>query len=345
MFELKGKQQEVLYLPQSGHGVVCGVAGSGKSVCAVMRAKYIQKLTKGRVLLLTYNNSLINYMKDINNDLDKIDVTTYHKFATRCMRNIGILGNDEILSNSWQKKELIENAINNVKKLYLNISVLNRNVDFFVEEIKWMQGFGILDEDEYEDVERSGRRGARLLKSDRKYVFQVYKEYVKLRTRVGKKYDWDDCAFYLNRYLKHDIINTKYECIIIDEGQDFTPMMIQSLVNYMKDTGSILYFGDQAQQIYGKGRMSWKQLGLKIRKVYTLDENHRNTKQIEKLANSIRSTLDLEIDDGLLSMNSSKEGEKPIIASFKNRNTEDAYIIHKVKTYSKKGSTCIVAKR
>lgn len=345
MFELKGKQQEVLYLPQSGHGVVCGVAGSGKSVCAVMRAKYIQKLTKGRVLLLTYNNSLINYMKDINNDLDKIDVTTYHKFATRCMRNIGILGNDEILSDSWKKKGLIENAINNVKKLYLNISVLNRNVDFFVEEIKWMQGFGILDEDEYEDVERSGRRGARLLKSDRKYVFQVYKEYVKLRTRVGKKYDWDDYAFYLNRYLKHDIINTKYECIIIDEGQDFTPMMIQSLVNYMKDTGSILYFGDQAQQIYGKGRMSWKQLGLKIRKVYTLDENHRNTKQIEKLANSIRATLDLEIDDGLLSMNSSKEGEKPIIASFKNRNTEDAYIIDKVKTYSKKGSTCIVAKK
>lgn len=66
MFKLKGKQQEVLYLPQNGHGVICGVAGSGKSVCAVMRAKYIQELTKGRVLLLTYNNSLINYMKYIH---------------------------------------------------------------------------------------------------------------------------------------------------------------------------------------------------------------------------------------------------------------------------------------
>ena len=91
--------------------------------------------------------------------------------------------------------------------------------------------------------------------------------------------------------------------------------------------------------------MSWKQLGLKIRKVYTLDENHRNTKQIEKLANSIRATLDLETDDGLISMNSSKEGKKPIIASFSNRNTEDAYIIDQVIKYSKKGSTCIVVKK
>lgn len=345
MFKLKGKQQEVLYLPQSGHGVICGVAGSGKSVCAVMRAKYIQELTKGRVLLLTYNNSLINYMKDIHNDLDKIDVTTYHKFATRCMRDIGILGYNEILSKDWEKKELIKRAINNVKKLYSNISVFNRNIDFFVDEIQWMQGFGMLNSNEYENVERSGRRSARLLKSDRKYVFKVYEEYVKLRNQTGKKYDWDDCAFYLNKYLEHEVIPTEYECIIIDEGQDFTPMMIQSLVNYMKESGSILYLGDQAQQIYGKGRMPWKQLGLKIRKVYTLDENHRNTKQIEKLANSIRVTLDLEKDDGLISMNSSKEGKKPIIASFSNRYAENAYIIEQIIDYSKKGSTCIVVKK
>lgn len=346
MFKLKGKQQEILYLPPNGHGVVCGVAGSGKSVCAVMRAKYMQESTKGRVLLLTYNNSLINYMKDIHNDLDNIDVTTYHKFATRCMRSIGILGYNEILSKDWEKKELINKAIDNVKKSYPNISFFNnRSVDFFIDEIQWMQGFGILNANNYENIERSGRRSARLLKSDRKYVFKIYEEYVKLRKQAGKKYDWDDCAFYLNKYLEHETVQREYECIIIDEGQDFTPMMIQSLVNYMKENGSILYFGDQAQQIYGKGRMRWKQLGLKIRKAYILDENHRNTKQIEKLANSIRITLDLEKDDGLISMNSSKEGKKPIIASFSNRDAEDDYIIEQIIDYSKKGSTCIIVKK
>ena len=29
---LKGKQQEVLNLPYDGHGIVCGVAGSGKAI-------------------------------------------------------------------------------------------------------------------------------------------------------------------------------------------------------------------------------------------------------------------------------------------------------------------------
>lgn len=346
LFKLRGKQQEVLYLPQKGHGVICGVAGSGKSVCAVMRAKYIQELTKGRVLLLTYNNSLINYMKDIHNDLNQIDVTTYHKFAARCMRSFGILGNNEILENKYREKdELINRAINNVKMFYPNTSVLNRSITFFVEEIQWMQGFGILNENDYENVERSGRRSARLLKSDRKYVFKVYEEYVKLRKLAGKKYDWDDCAFYLNQYLKHKEMHREYECIIIDEGQDFTPMMIQSLVNYINESGSVLYLGDQAQQIYGKGRMSWKHLGLKIRKAYTLDENHRNTKQIEKLANSIRSMLELDTDDGLISMNSSKEGKKPIIASFGNESTEDDYIIARVIECKEKGSTCIVVKK
>lgn len=345
MFKLKGKQQEILYLPQNGHGVVCGVAGSGKSVCAVMRAKYIQSLTDGRVLLLTYNNSLINYMKDIHSDLLNIDITTYHKFATKCMRGAKILGYNEILSTDWEKEALIKRAMNNVKIKSPNTTVLNRSITFFIEEIQWMQGFGVLNEKDYENVERSGRKSARLLKSDRKYVFQVYEEYIKLRKQAGKKYDWDDCAYYLNQYLKNNNIYREYESIIIDEGQDFTPMMIQSLVNYMGQDGSILYLGDQAQQIYGKGRMSWKQLGLKIRKAHTLDENHRNTKQIEKLANSIRTTLELDIVDGLVSMNSVKEGEKPTIASFYTENDEDTYIIEKIKNYSKKGSTCIIVKK
>lgn len=38
MFKLRGKQQEILNLSYSGHNIVLGPAGSGKSVCAVQRA-------------------------------------------------------------------------------------------------------------------------------------------------------------------------------------------------------------------------------------------------------------------------------------------------------------------
>lgn len=342
MFELKGKQQEILYLPQNGHGVVCGVAGSGKSVCAVMRAQYIHKLTNKKVLLLTYNNSLINYMKDMNEDLSGVDITTYHKFATGCMRKYKILGKNEILTN---KKDLIKKAIKNVEKLYPEKSLFKRDIEFFEDEIKWIEGFGVSSKEEYENIERSGRKSARLVKTDREFVFKIYQEYIEQRRKMNKRYDWDDCAYYLNKYLEDNHPNPYYECIIIDEGQDFSPMMIKSIVNYMGENGSILYLGDQGQQIFGKGRIPWKQLGLKIRKVYTLDENHRNTKQIEKLANSIREKLELEKDDGLISMNSVKEGSKPIIASFKNEFAEDDYIINKLNEFSTKGSTCIIVKK
>lgn len=341
MLKLKGKQQEVLYLPANGHGVICGVAGSGKSVCATVRAKYIEKLTDGNVLILTFNNALINYMKDINADLnnEKIIITTYHKFAIQCMRSIGILGNDQILQ---YKDDLINNALKNIQKKYPFVAVLKRDVSFFYDEIQWMQRFGILDEYEYNEVERIGRKNARLLKNDRKYVFMVYKEYCRLRRLKGKKYDWDDCAYYLNKHLSNKNIPREYECIIIDEGQDFSPMMIKSIVSYMNEEGSILYLGDNGQKIYGKGSLSWRQLGLRIRKVHTLDENHRNTKQIARLANSVRSKLGLDIEDGLSSMNSLSEGLKPRVVSFDSKIKEEEYIINEVKKYIDRESICII---
>ena len=108
---LKGKQQEVLNLPYDGHGIVCGVAGSGKSYCAVKRARFLKDVTMEKVLLLTFNNSLINYMVDKADDLlNDINVTTYHKFITNCMRQNGLIGYNEILSYENKKNKYIEEA-------------------------------------------------------------------------------------------------------------------------------------------------------------------------------------------------------------------------------------------
>ncbi|MCE9674400.1 AAA family ATPase [Paraclostridium bifermentans] len=339
---LRGKQQEILNLPYIGHGVVCGVAGSGKSFCAIKRAEFIQEVTEKRVLILSYNNSLINYMQDISGiQTSNIDFKTYHKFATKCMRNLGKLSNNDILQHNYEKEKMINTAIDNVIQRDGKVSTLERR-SFIIDEINWMESFGSLSREIYNEIERSGRGGANLRKADRKYVFNVYEEYINIRNSEGYRYDWDDLAYHLNAYLEIEDIEPEYGCIIIDEGQDFSPMMIKSLVNYIKDSGSILYLGDRGQQIYGKGNMSWKNLGLKIRKVYTLDENHRNSKQIEKLANSIRENLNLDIEDGLVSVNSQREGSKPKVISFIDEYEEKKYIVNLAKEYTGKGSTCIV---
>ena len=73
---------------------------------------------------------------------------------------------------------------------------------------------------------------------------------------------------------------------MIDEGQDFSPEMIRSLAKAIPPDGSLTFFGDVAQQIYGH-RMSWRSAGLNIAKVWEFKENYRNSKQIAKLGLAI----------------------------------------------------------
>ena len=97
----RGKQREVIELPIRGHNVVLGVAGSGKSVCALQRAKYIRNTNinsqvsnlfspnphiNNNILVLSYNKTLATYLSEMSREQDsfaKIEVKTYHSFATK----------------------------------------------------------------------------------------------------------------------------------------------------------------------------------------------------------------------------------------------------------------------
>ncbi len=60
--------------------------------------------------------------------------------------------------------------------------------------------------------------------------------------------------------------------------------MIQSLVSAVPAGGSVTFFGDVAQQIYGS-RVSWRSAGLILKaEPWLFKENYRNTKQIADLA-------------------------------------------------------------
>ena len=61
----QGKQAEVFALPAKGHLVVLGTAGSGKTTIALLRAYHLANLDNNKVLLVTFNAALVQYMKDI----------------------------------------------------------------------------------------------------------------------------------------------------------------------------------------------------------------------------------------------------------------------------------------
>ena len=107
----KGKQIEVLCLPEEGHYVILGTAGSGKTTLAIHRAANLADsvIDDGqRVLLVTFNKSLVTYLNSISDKmLTNVDVRNYHRFARGYLSNSGMLGwNDIVPSMDYNSNKL-----------------------------------------------------------------------------------------------------------------------------------------------------------------------------------------------------------------------------------------------
>lgn len=319
-----GKQREVLCLPEKGHYVVLGTAGSGKTTLAIHRAAYLSHRIKSdeRVLLVTFNKSLRTYLNSLIKDdgyLEKVDVQNYHAFARGYLSKRGMLGFNEIVSSSSLKRNYIEKAIENVKMEHGNCQTLNRNTEVFYEELSWIQKMGILSIEEYEGAERIGRAGTRITRDKRYLFFLVYESYLKLRAEDNFKYDWDDIANTVVNEFENDTDERLYQHIIIDEGQDLSPAMLKSLSLAVADNGSLTFFGDVAQQIYG-GRISWRNAGLNVMSdnIWRFDQNYRNSKEIADLALRISNQPFFKRHvDLVIPKNPIASGPLPVLLMFK----------------------------
>jgi len=283
-----GRQREVLYLPAQGHVVVLGTAGSGKTTLAILRAAYLaapETDHNGRTLLVTFNRALVTYLKHLQDtELNLVTVENYHKFARGYLADKGRLAPNAIC-DSDMRQALISRSVKKVSELYNPHAFFDRPVDLFSEEIRWIVQHGIDTVEAYKSAERIGRSD-RIERKLRPVVFKIYETYKDLREQAGKKHDWDDLATTVFTEFTADTSNRRYRHIVIDEGQDFSPAMIRSLAKAVPPDGSLTFFGDVAQQIYGH-RMSWRAAGLNIPKVWEFKENYRNSRQVARLGLAI----------------------------------------------------------
>mgnify|MGYP002409013245 CR=1 FL=1 len=334
----KGKQAEVLCLPEEGHFVVLGTAGSGKTTLAIHRAANLADSIIGegqKVLLVTYNKSLVTYLNSISDRmLANVDVRNYHKFARGYLSRRGILGWNEIVptmdySGENKKLTFIIKAIEQIIEKVGTNSSLSRVPEIFYEEICWIQKMGISSLDEYINAERVGRAGTRITRGNRKDFFAVFKKYLDIRGNDGYKYDWDDLASAVIEEFEQDDDERLYKHIVIDEGQDLSPVMLRSLALAIPEDGSITFFGDVAQQIYG-GRISWRNAGLKVKKgnIWRFDQNYRNSKEIAELAIAIssQSFFDKNVDI-VIPKFPTAEGPKPVLVEFQDEANELKWVV------------------
>lgn len=350
--QAEGIQLEVMDLPPEGHRVVLGTAGSGKTTLAIYRAKYLSSITKdGKVLLLTFNKTLVKYLEAIaGEELSNVDVRNYHFFARGYLRSRGKMGNNQIVSGMEdgdnRKLILVKKAQENViRDIGIN-STLKRDGEVFLEEISWIQKMGIKSLEEYQEVERVGRVGTRIIRENRKFFYMVYEEYKNERALMGYLYDWDDMASaVLNEFLI-DESPRMYKHIVIDEGQDLSPIMLKSLIKAIPADGSLTFFGDVGQQIYGN-RVSWHSAGLNVnnREIWRFDKNYRNSKQIARLALAIAKSDYFTGESDLVEPVMPKASSPlPVLVKFDDETREIDWLKETISRMPRTGTTAILVR-
>jgi len=90
------KQMEIIYDSTRQQQRIKGVVGSGKTTVLAARAVQAHKRTKGNVLILTFNITLKNYIRDKISDVredfpwGKFVISNYHLFINSQLNNLGI---------------------------------------------------------------------------------------------------------------------------------------------------------------------------------------------------------------------------------------------------------------
>jgi superfamily I DNA/RNA helicase len=282
----KGRQREVLALPAEGHFVVLGTAGSGKTVMAIYRAAFLSEpgtAHSGRTLLLTFNKTLVAYLRHIGSgELSRVVIENYHRFARGYLNSRGLMRRNGILGGGSARQAIVAAAVREVAKGYKDHPFFKRPIALFDEEFAWLARHGVKTAAEYVEARRVGRADARIERSLREIVWKMYEIYKMKRSQAGFDFDWDDIASAVADQLDNDPSERRYRHIVVDEGQDFSPEMLRSLTKAVPSNGSFTFFGDVAQQIYGQ-RMSWRSAGIHTPKVWEFRDNYRNTRQIARL--------------------------------------------------------------
>lgn len=345
----QGRQREVVGLPDTGHTVVLGSAGSGKTTMAILRARYLATRLRSaheRVLLVTFNKALVTYLNAMLRLLPsspRLDVRNYHHFARGYLNSKGLMRYNAI-AEAEQRRYIIDQAIRDVQPTCPGETIWQYPAEFFAEECTWIAGCSITTAHEYYRLRESPEH-PHITPAASQCIMNVYQHYCTLRQNMGFEYDWDDIAGVVEQTVAQDPAPRLYRHIVIDEGQDFTPAMIRSLAGAIPPDGSLTFFGDMAQQIYGN-RISWRMAGLQIVAPWEFQENYRNSQQIANLCLAMTRTPAFHGTADLVSpRNPTADGPPPALVHFRSPQTEFSFIVEAAKNFSPQQSVAILVRR
>ena len=195
-----------------------------------------------------------------------------------------------------------------IRTLLRGIGIPRQRQEYFVDEIKYIQGrFPPDRREEYLEAARLGRGRAPAVPRELRgrLLEDVLRPY-DLRKRESGHVDWNDIALRAS-----EVPNQHYDIMIVDESQDLSANQIRTILAHLDEDHTTTFIIDAVQRIYPQS-FQWAEVGINMRPqlVYTLASNHRNTAEIARLASSLVVGLPAE-PDGVLPDAASCRGSGP----------------------------------
>lgn len=345
-------QRKIARKEYSGSARVLGGAGTGKTVVAMHRAKYLASKCEGqqRILMTTFT---ANLAADIRENLRKIctleeirriEVIHLDAWVNQFLRESGFsaqIGYDDVIKPLWERAVLLANID------------LPFETSFYEEE--WNRiviAQEALTLEKYVKATRNGR-GTRLDRKKRMHIWKVFENYQNLM-KENQIRDINTAMYESTKLLQSAGRKPRYASIIIDEGQDFSDnayRLIRALAGE-EHPNDIFIVGDSHQRIYQNHPILSK-CGINVRgRSSILKINYRTTEEIRKQALLLLKGISFDdLDKGFDlgdKCQSLTHGEKPIVENFGNANDEFDFLLREVKKLKDNGVSltdiCVVAR-
>lgn len=323
-------QRKIVKKNYKGAARVLGGAGTGKTVVAMHRAKYLaSQISDGeRILFTTFT---VNLAEDIKSnlrkicsleELQKIEVINIDAWVMRFLSEVGFSAKIEYgdeIDKLWQR------AVVN------SLSELDYPWSFYKGE--WNRVVipqEALSLEKYIKAKRTGR-GVRLDRKKRIEVWKVFDAYLSLMKEEQIR-DMNMAMYECSKLFTISGIKNKYAHIIVDEGQDFSDNAFRLLrtVAGEERPNDIFIVGDSHQRIYNNYPTLFK-CGINVRgRSSILKINYRTTEETRRYAFSLLNGIsfddlddDVDLGDKCLSL---VHGEAPVVKCFADANEELSYL-------------------
>jgi superfamily I DNA/RNA helicase len=331
---------------------VLGGAGTGKTVVAMHRAKWLAEnlVAEGkRVLFTTFTRNLA---QDIENNLRSI-------CDSRALSKIQVVNLDRWVNGFLKKRNYDYNIAYNTDAywnaaLSMAPSELRLPDSFYKKE--WnrvIQPQSIQSVEQYKKASRIGR-GTRLNRIQRVQIWTVFEEY-RLSLETERKKEVDDAYRDAAAVLLHDeSVESGYSTVIVDEAQDMGTQAF-NLIRQIVPEGpnDIFIVGDGHQRIYGRNKVVLSHCGINIRgRARKLKVNYRTTDEIRKWAVNLLEGHPVDDLDGgeddQQGYKSLVHGEIPKLEHFESAEEQSGFLTEFLKQREQEGiqyhDICIVCR-